>query len=94
MVLKFKNEAINKQKSKFTKNKKGKHKAIRGRPNELAKALEKLNGLRLGNAIHVHSGKKPTLWAIRNIEFYASKQTKEIKDDYWIPLDPLSWSVR
>ena len=28
MALKFKNEAINKQKSKFTKNKKGKHKPI------------------------------------------------------------------
>ena len=72
-----------------------KNNGVRGRSNELAKAMEKLGCVRLGDgARHVHSGRYPTLWAVRNVEFYLSKTTKEVTDDYWIPLDCLAWGIR
>jgi len=70
------------------------YKKVRGRENELAKALEKLGGSRVGDALHILSGRKPTVYAIRNVEFYMSKSIREIINDYWIPVDPIEYGIR
>tara|TARA_R100001594_G_scaffold91717_3_gene125975 strand:- start:820 stop:3207 length:2388 start_codon:yes stop_codon:yes gene_type:complete len=70
-----------------------KHHQVRGRQNEVAMALEDLGCVRHGSILHLHSGRKPTLWSVRNHEFYQSKELRDIANDFWVPLDPLDWGV-
>ena len=70
------------------------YKKVRGRENELAKALEKLGAFRVGDALHIQSGRKPTVYVIRNHEFYMTKTIREIINNYWIPIDPIEYGIR
>ena len=70
-------------------------KGIKGRANELSKALEKLGGVCLGNAIHTKSRRKPTVYAMRNHQYYLKevKSTSEVVNRYWRPIKEDLWGM-
>ena len=54
--------------------------------NVLAEAFEDLKYRSLGRVLHSKSGKKPTLWIVRNQDEYSKIANTTIADKYWIPL--------
>ena len=62
-----------------------KEKVVRGRLNDLSSILQKLGGVKLGECRHIYSGRKPTLWIIRNQELYGLMSKSEIAKRCWMP---------
>ena len=62
-----------------------KEKNIRGRINDVSTILNKLGGVKLGECKHIYSGRKPTLWIIRNKELYGPLSKSEIAKRCWMP---------
>ena len=52
----------------------------------MAEAFEDLKYKSLGRVLHSKSGKKPTLWIVRNQDEYSKIAKTSIADHYWIPL--------
>ena len=63
-----------------------KEKNIPGRINDFADALKILKCERVGECFHKKSGKKPTLYIIKNFEFFCDKSMSRIANDYWLPI--------
>ena len=62
------------------------HKEYNESLNVLAEAFEDLKYRSLGRVLHSKSGKKPTLWIVRNQDEYSKIANTTIADRYWIPL--------
>mgnify|MGYP006872213667 FL=1 len=61
------------------------NKKIPGRINDLADVLTKLGCERVGEVKHKRTGKKPTMWILRNHDFFCDKSMSSICNDYWLP---------
>jgi len=61
------------------------NKKIPGRINDFADVLTKLNCERVGEVKHKRTGKKPTMWIIRNHDFFCDKSMSAICNEYWLP---------
>lgn len=55
--------------------------------NVLAEAWEELGYKKLGECKHKKSGKKPTLWNVRNFKNYEKIANTTLADMFWIPID-------
>jgi len=55
--------------------------------NVLAEAFEELKFRKLGEAKHKRSGKKPTLWIVRDEHIYSKIEHTTIASEFWIPID-------
>jgi hypothetical protein len=66
------------------------HHKIPGRINEFAEALTKLGCERVGEVLHKRTGKKPTMWLLRNNDFFCDKSMSSICNKYWLPLGSTS----
>jgi len=66
------------------------HHKIPGRINEFAEVLTKLGCERVGEVLHKRTGKKPTMWILRNHDFFCDKSMSSICNKYWLPLGSTS----
>jgi hypothetical protein len=66
------------------------HHKIPGRINEFAEVLTKLGCERVGEVLHKRTGKKPTMWLLRNKDFFCDKSMSSICNKYWLPLGSTS----
>ena len=66
------------------------HHKIPGRINEFAEVLTKLGCERVGEVKHNRTGKKPTMWILRNHDFFGDKSMSSICNKYWLPLGSTS----
>jgi len=64
-----------------------KHKRITGRINDLADVLKKLGCERVGEVKHKGTGRKPTVWLLRNFDFFCDKSMSSMINEYWLPSD-------
>ena len=64
-----------------------KHKRITGRINDLAEVLKKLGCERVGEIKHKTTGRKPTVWLLRNFDFFCDKSMSSMINEYWLPTD-------
>jgi len=64
-----------------------KEKRITGRINDLADVLKKLGAERIGEVKHKRSGRKPTMWILRNNDFFCDKSLTSLVNEYWFPTD-------
>ena len=63
------------------------NKKIPGRINDLADVLTKLGCERVGEVKHKRTGRKPTMWILRNHDFFCDKSMSSICNEYWMPTD-------
>ena len=63
------------------------NKKITGRINDLADVLKKLGCERVGEVKHKRTGRKPTMWLLRNFDFFCDKSMSSICNEYWFPTD-------
>jgi len=67
------------------------NKKIPGRINDLADVLTKLGCERVGEVKHKRSGKKPTMWILRNHDFFCDKSMSSICNEYWLPTEEATY---
>jgi len=60
-------------------------KKITGRINDFADVLKKLGCERVGEVKHKRTGRKPTMWLLRNFDFFCDKSMASICNEYWLP---------
>jgi hypothetical protein len=60
-------------------------KKITGRINDFADVLRKLGCERVGEVKHKRTGRKPTMWLLRNFDFFCDKSMASICNEYWLP---------
>jgi len=63
------------------------NKKIPGRINDLADVLTKLGCERVGEVKHKRTGRKPTMWLLRNQDFFSDKSMSSICNEYWFPTE-------
>lgn len=63
------------------------NKKIPGRINDLADVLTKLGCERVGEVKHKRTGRKPTMWILRNHDFFCDKSMSSICNEYWMPTE-------
>ena len=63
------------------------NKKIPGRINDLADVLTKLGCERVGEVKHKRTGRKPTMWLLRNQDFFCDKSMSSICNEYWMPTE-------
>ena len=63
------------------------NKRVTGRINDLADALTKLGCERVGEVKHKRTGRKPTVWLLRNFDFFCDKSMTSMINEYWLPTD-------
>ena len=64
------------------------------RLNEIKFALDKLGGEKIGKAQHTASGFWPTLYAMKNQDFYKNKLTaSDCVNSYWLPMAYAHWKI-
>ena len=62
-------------------------KKIPGRINDLADVLTKLGCERVGEVKHKKTSRKPTMWILRNHDFFSDKSMASICNEYWLPTE-------
>ena len=63
------------------------NKKIPGRINDLADVLTKLGCERVGEVKHKKTSRKPTMWILRNHDFFSDKSMASICNEYWLPTE-------
>ena len=63
------------------------NKKIPGRINDLADVLTKLGCERVGEVKHKKTSRKPTMWILRNHDFFCDKSMSSICNEYWLPTE-------
>ena len=67
------------------------NKKIPGRINDLADVLTKLGCERVGEVKHKKTSRKPTMWLLRNQDFFCDKSMTSICNEYWLPTDEATY---
>ena len=67
------------------------NKKIPGRINDLADVLTKLGCERVGEVKHKKTSRKPTIWLLRNFDFFCDKSMSSMCNEYWLPTDEATY---
>jgi len=67
------------------------NKKIPGRINDLAEVLTKLGCERVGEVKHRKTSRKPTIWLLRNFDFFCDKSMSSMCNEYWLPTDEATY---